>query len=278
MLKFKLIGLVVVLKSMLVNTFHPAPDKFQANHGEYKKSSLAVMKGFFESSGLEIYQDSLLLTHNDSGGNEALFVVDFKGRITDTLVIGAKNRDWEDVTKDDKGNYYIGDFGNNANRRKNLVIYKYNAISQKLSEISFRYNDQEKFPPEKRGMNYDVEAMCWHEGAIHLFSKNRGKKLVNHYIVPDEPGVYEINPKETLYLPNQITGADINKSGNMLVLTSYGRIYLFKISDGNSFFEGEYKALRFVRGAQMEGVTFISDTDFVTSNETGRLFCFKRKH
>ncbi|GAA0188148.1 hypothetical protein GCM10009122_45540 [Fulvivirga kasyanovii] len=277
MLKFKLIGLAVVLKSMLVNTFNPAPDEFEANRGEYRKATFAVIKNFKESSGLETYQDSLLITHNDSGGESALFVTDLKGAIKDTLLINARNRDWEDITQDDQGNYYIGDFGNNANQRKNLVIYKYNIADRQLSEIHFHYQDQQQFPPEKQEMNYDVEAMCWHAGKLHLFTKNRGKKQVNHYALPDAPGEYSISPVESLYLPNLITGADINESGDLLALSSYGRIYLFKISATNTFFKGEYKALRFVRGAQMEGIVFVSDTDFITSNETGKLFYFSKK-
>lgn len=277
MLKFKLIGLAVVLKSMLVNTFNPAPDEFKANHGEYRKGTLGVMKNFTESSGLEIYGDSLLVTHNDSGGEGALFVIDLSGNIIDKITIDAKNYDWEDITRDNKGNYYIGDFGNNLNRRRNLVIYKYNTENKELSEIHFHYKDQEQFPPEKQNMNYDVEAMCWSGGKLHLFTKNRGKKQVNHYILPDEPGEYGVSPEESLYLPNLITGADINESGDLLALASYGRIYLFKISAANTFFEEEYKALRFVRGAQMEGIVFVSDTDFITSNETGRLFYFSKK-
>ncbi|UII34943.1 hypothetical protein LVD17_14115 [Fulvivirga ulvae] len=277
MLKFKLIGFAVVLKSLLVNTFNPAPDEFQGNRGEYSKGALCVIENFPESSGLETYQDSLLITHNDSGGQSALFVLNLNGNIIDTLYVAVGNRDWEDITQDDKGNYYIGDFGNNSNRRRNLVIYKYNIVDKQASEIHFSYSDQEQFPPEKQQMNYDVEAMCWHAGKLHLFTKNRGKKLVNHYILPDQPGEYRVSPEESLYLPNLITGADINRSGNLLALASYGRIYLFKISEDNTFFKGRYKALRFVRGAQMEGLVFVSDTDFVTSNETGKLFYFSKK-
>ena len=46
------------------------------------------------------------------------------GKIKKVVVVNAENNDWEDLTADDKGNLYIGDFGNNHNKRKNLSILK----------------------------------------------------------------------------------------------------------------------------------------------------------
>ena len=38
-------------------------------------------------------------------------------------ISSAKNKDWEDITRDDKY-IYIADMGNNFNNRKDLKIYK----------------------------------------------------------------------------------------------------------------------------------------------------------
>ena len=60
-----------------------------------------------ESSGLIFYNDSLLITHNDSGDKPVLYVVNLKGKLVHQVVINnANNVDWEDITKDDKGNIY----------------------------------------------------------------------------------------------------------------------------------------------------------------------------
>ena len=69
-----------------------------------------------ESSGLvKAWQENYYWTINDSGGNTELYMIGEQGRVFDTLLVNdSKNIDWEDLTKDDKGNIYVGDFGNNG--------------------------------------------------------------------------------------------------------------------------------------------------------------------
>ena len=78
-----------------------------------------------EVSGISIDKKSeLFWMINDGGNKERLYGVSTDGKIIEEIKVDAKNHDWEDLTKDDKGNIYIGDFGNNQNRRKNLKILK----------------------------------------------------------------------------------------------------------------------------------------------------------
>ena len=275
MLKFKLIGLALMVKSFFINTFHPTPAEFEKNRGAYQKISLGRIADLMESSGLEHYNDSLLITHQDSGGEGFLFIVNFHAEIMDTIRLNLQNYDWEDIAQDDQGNLYIGDFGNNLNKRKRLIIYKYNPHTRGIGEILFSLADQELFPPEKKEMNFDVEAMCWKGGKLHLFSKNRGSKCVKRYVLSDQPGEYSIEPVESIYLPNQITGADINTDESLLALSGYGRIYTFQLGPDSLFFKKPHKMMHFTRGAQMEALVFINKTDFVVSNETGKLFLFR---
>jgi hypothetical protein len=78
-----------------------------------------------EISGLESINDSLFIGHNDGGNDPLLYVMNQEGKILKSCKIyNAKNTDWEDLTKDDKGNLYIADIGNNANKRKKVRILK----------------------------------------------------------------------------------------------------------------------------------------------------------
>ena len=78
-----------------------------------------------EVSGTQINKDSEIIWMLNDGGNPSeLYAFSKKGKLKRTLNIKAKNNDWEDLAIDDKGNIYIGDFGNNLNKRKNLVILK----------------------------------------------------------------------------------------------------------------------------------------------------------
>ena len=75
-----------------------------------------------ETSGLEIV-DNLFVTHNDSGGEASLYYLSKKGEIKyKRKISSAKNKDWEDITRDDKY-IYIADMGNNFNNRNEIVYF-----------------------------------------------------------------------------------------------------------------------------------------------------------
>ena len=70
---------------------------------------------------------------NDSRNGAVLFAFDRDGRpvrpagaegaYAGVAVTGAENRDWEALAADDAGNLYIGDAGNNSNKRRDLAVY-----------------------------------------------------------------------------------------------------------------------------------------------------------
>lgn len=275
MLKFKLIGILISLKSLVLNITHPAPDSFLNARKEYKVTKVGKMYEFLESSGLETYQNDQLLTHNDSGGDAALFVMSASGVFLDTLLLNVKNIDWEDVTRDDAGSIYVGDFGNNLNKRKNLVIYKYSLSDSTVSKIEFRLADQDQFPPDREHMDFDIEAMAWNAGELVLVTKNRGSSVVRLYKVPDQHGSYQVEPTEEIAIPNMVTGADISTDGRSLALLTYGRIYLFKV-DQSGYFAQPWQVKPLIKG-QTEGIVYVNNTDMIVSNEAGKLFSIKLK-
>lgn len=75
-----------------------------------------------EASGVISLNNGFWLI-NDSGNDPIIYKLDHTGNIIHSIYIKGKNIDWEDLTKDDEGNIYIGDFGNNKNKRVNLKIY-----------------------------------------------------------------------------------------------------------------------------------------------------------
>jgi hypothetical protein len=282
MLESKIFGLLIIFRSVFCGcAVELKATGFKKNKGEYLIESLSRMpRGFMESSGLEVSDDpDVYFTHTDSGGKNHLYKITPEGAVLDTIIVkGAENKDWEDLTRDDMGNIYIGDFGNNLNRRKDLHIYKFNPETEEVQIINFKFEDQNEFPPERKEMNFDVEGFFWKEGALHLFSKNRGIKCVKHYVIPDEAGNYEVAPIQSIYLNGMVTAAGLSPDNKMFALLSYGKIYLFNVDENGGIFDRPYKCLPFTKGAQSEGLVFINETDFLISNETGRLFlAWKRK-
>ncbi|MDQ3393919.1 MAG: hypothetical protein M3512_07400 [Bacteroidota bacterium] len=281
MLEIKIFSLLIMVRSIFCGcAVEPKSTGFKKNKGEYYIESMARLpRGFLEASGLETSDDpDVYFTHTDSGGKNHLYRITPEGNILDTLIVeDAKNTDWEDLAKDDQGNIFIGDFGNNLNQRKDLRIYKFNPITKGLEIINFKFQDQDQFPPDRENMNFDVEGFFWKDGALHLFSKNRGLKCVKHYEVPDAAGDYTIAPVKSFYLNGMVTAADISTDNKMFALLSYGKVYLFKLNKEGGVFDKPYKCLPFTKGGQSEGLVFINETDFLISNETGRLFLAWKK-
>ncbi|MGC6422045.1 MAG: hypothetical protein ACON47_04930 [Flavobacteriaceae bacterium] len=228
-----------------------------------------------ETSGLE-YFNGHFITHNDSGGEPELYEFDEKGVLLATHpVTDAKNKDWEDITKDQEF-VYIGDHGNNFASREGLKIYKtkWNGSAfESVGKIRFRYGEQKNF--NKRGMNaFDAEALTVAGDQLLLFSKNRKTKNTEVYHISKEPGDYVLYPKVSVPVNSLVTGADFHPEKKVLALVGYGfdgTQFLYRIQnfDPNALnFEGIEMMVIPHKDAQIEGVKVIDANHFwVTSEE-----------
>lgn len=253
---------------------------FQKNKSSYhitKVSSLPVEAN--ESSGLALAQtDKTFYTHNDSGGSSEVYSVNMDGRLEKTIAIAARNQDWEDLAMDPKGNLYIGDFGNNLNKRKDLKIYRVNPENPaKIDTIHFSYPDQQAFPPPAKELNFDCEAFFYYQDSLYLFSKNRGNAAVKMYTIPAEPGTWVGKLATTQQLKGQVTAADISPDHSRFALLAYGKIYIFEVKEGTINFEHPSMCIPFGRGGQSEGLVFLNNHDLLITNEKGKVFLFEYK-
>jgi hypothetical protein len=243
-----------------------------------------------ETSGLEISGANLIWSHNDSGGEPVLYGVDTLGNVVRSITISnATNADWEDITRDDDGNMYIGDFGNNENKRQNLHIYKIpdpatitgNTVTAQV--INFKYADQTAFPPADVQKNYDLEAMVYFNDSLFLFTKNRTipfDGFTRLYKLPVTPGTFTATFVDRFFtgndpLTSQITAADVSPDKKRLVLLSYGNIYCFSNFQGSQFFKGQLTRLSFNGVTQKEGICFVDNCKVYISDEEA--FGFGRK-
>jgi len=147
-----------------------------------------------ESSGLvksRTYRD-IFWTHNDSGDKARIFAIRASGElVAEFSVTGADHNDWEDIAIDEEGNLYLGDFGNNLNKRRDLVIYRVpepdpflaRSAARADRELPFRYAYQLDFP-DWRHWNFDAEALFWMEGHLYLFTKHRSDRTTYLYRLP----------------------------------------------------------------------------------------------
>ncbi len=245
----------------------------------YKISQVArIDDALDECSGLQkVPGKDLLYAINDGGNGDKLFIIDYQGKLIDKEhVKDSKNVDWEDITIDEKGRVYIGDFGNNQNKRKNLKIYKLNKSLNAKEDLEFKYKDQDDYPPKKDKMDFDCEAMAYKNDRLYLISKNRGTKRVKLYELDADDKKQKADIISTIRLKGMITGADISPDGKELVLLSYGFIYFFDISQGVNF-DKPTKVLYYGRLGQSEGITYVNDNELFIANENRKLFWLRKE-
>jgi len=236
-----------------------------------------------ENSGIAYYQNSESLWFiEDNGNKDKIYNVDFTGKITNELEVkNAKNHDWEDLAKDKKGNLYIGDFGNNDNARKNLVIYKLPDPSMEdgdkieAQKITFNYPEQRDFPPGRHNMLFDAEAFFHFGSNLYIITKNRANPFLGEasvYKVPDEPGDYEAEllgkiTTCTDWDTCQITSADISPDGKTIVLLGYGKLWSLTNFTEDDFSEIKLEEIDLGVRTQLESICFKDANTLLLSDE-----------
>ncbi|WP_140465098.1 hypothetical protein [Hymenobacter nivis] len=232
-----------------------------------------------ESSGLcPADQPGTYFSFGDEGNDATLYRLSATGQLRGTLSLGTTNSDWESLSRDDRGNYFVGDCGNNENDRRNLVIHRFRPEQpRQVADIKFKYPDQTEFPPEKKkARNFDCEASLWHGGKVWLFSKDRGADATSKvYSVPDQPGSYTAQLVTKLAIPGQVTDAALRPDGHRLVLLGRGELFVL---DGNSWEEiikATPRQVSLAGAGQTEGAVFKDANTLLISTEQGSFYEFK---
>ncbi|MEP3372183.1 MAG: hypothetical protein ABJL43_17500 [Maribacter dokdonensis] len=252
-----------------------------SNYGQLKV--IADLPGSLdENSGLATYGDSTVWVIEDGGNKDEIYQINLKGDILKSLKVkNGDNQDWEDLTTDKAGNLYIGDIGNNANKRKDLVIYKLpNPTIEPgdkidAEKIKLHYPDQKDFPPKKEGLFYDSEAIFHHDGKIFIVTKNRSKAFTGEahiYSVPDTKGTYEATLVGSFtpckdWKICQITSIDISPKGDRIVALSYGKLFIFTDFTWDDFTKGNMQEIDLGARSQLESVCFLNDDTLLISDE-----------
>lgn len=234
-----------------------------------------------ETSGL-ISINQKLITHNDSGGEAALFEVDsVTGNFTRKVYLSnATNNDWEDICTDSLY-IYIGDMGNNSGARTNLKIYRV-LIADYLNTpndtvtaniINFSYADQTNFTPTSYSTNFDAEAIIAINDSLYIFTKNWGNYWTNIYVLPKTPGTFQATKIDSINAQGLVTGATYNTTNNTIALVGYTftSAFFVKISQfSNNQFSGgtvTRNLLTVPASFQVESITDKSSNEYYLTAE-----------
>lgn len=234
-----------------------------------------------EVSGIA-YSGNLIYCISDSGNKNEVVVLDSSRTITKRITLNnIENIDWEDITFDNNGNLYIGDFGNNDNVRRDLAIYKIDKSDlQKKNvnpayKISFDYPEQTDFPPKRKNLMFDVEAFFEYNNYFYLFTKNRSSDFDGTsyiYKISNTPGQHHAQLVKTIttctdYHNCAITSAAISPDGSKFVLLSHSKIWLFENYTADHFTDGKVTELDLNHYSQKEAVCFKNNDTLLIADE-----------
>lgn len=247
----------------------------------------SLPKTLKEASACEISKVSpLVWTIEDNHNDNVLFGFNEKGELVKKIrITNVENNDWEDLTSDDEGNIYIGDFGNNDNERQNLAIYKINASDLNKDEaeaesiVQFYYPEQTEFPPKKKDRIYDVESFFIHNNKFYLFTKNRSSKFDGTTVL------YEVENNPAKKLPAKkigsfmtceqfnhcaVTSADISPDKSKVAILSSDKVWIFTNWKSSNFFSGDVEKIELNHHTQKEGLCFRNNNTILITDEGGK--------
>ena len=228
----------------------------------YSKKEISVDPKLKEISGIEFDKQQRLWAINDGGNEPKLYRLNKDGSIAkEILVENAKNIDWEDMTQNKFGHFFLGDFGNNKNDRRWLTIYKIeNPIDIKTDTtqaeiIKFTYPEMDGSPIKPNNRNFDLEAFVALGRHLYLFTKNRTEPfdgITKVYKVGDHAANFKAELIDsfktctTLEKLCWITSAALSPDRKKLILLDSTSIWLFENFEGDKFFSGDVSKLSLI--------------------------------
>lgn len=199
--------------------------------------ALIANKKLSEASGLaaSIQNKQILWTHNDSGGENKIFLLNQEGKdLAEFTIRDASNRDWEDIAicKHQSTFYvYVADIGDNNKAFSTYTIYKFkepnlnnmttatNTIEE-VEKINFQYADGSR----------DAETLLVEPASqdIYIVSKRDVKSRL--YVIRFPYSQTAVNVAQFLAeLPfSGAVGGSVSPSGKEVLIKNYGKVFYWK--------------------------------------------------
>jgi hypothetical protein len=152
-------------------------------------------------------------------------------------VVGASNRDWEDIARDDQGGLWIADIGNNECDRDDTAVLRLrepDPVRDTSAPVAafYRY----RFPDPPTGcVGRNAEAMFLVDGIPYLIAKT-ARSTVYRFPRLDPSAVVTLEKVGTLAGPGgrppaNLSGADLSSDRRLLAVDSHTRVFVFQARD-----------------------------------------------
>ncbi|MCC5936288.1 MAG: hypothetical protein JJU34_03300 [Lunatimonas sp.] len=228
-------------------------------------------KDIDEASGLAAswQHPNLLYTHNDSGGEPHLYLMDYQGKNRGKIKLqGVKNRDWEDIAigpgpTANKSYVYVGEIGDNQGKYPHISLFRFPEPTDIQSEM--------EVTPETFHLTYpdgpkDAETLMIDpiSGDIFILSKRDSSNTL--YTLPADKLRHDGQPLELekirkLPITMSVAG-DISKDGRHIAIKNYWVIYYWPRLENESIAQALAKdpvLLPYKPEPQGEAIAFLPD-------------------
>ncbi|HEU0151835.1 MAG TPA: hypothetical protein VFQ84_00670 [Arenimonas sp.] len=227
-----------------------------ARWGKPEAMGLVTDRAIDEISGLAASRrhPGMFWAHNDSGGGDALHLLDGRGQRQATVATpGAENIDWEDMASfqlDGEDYLLVADTGDNGGIRQSLRLHVFEEPRDLARPATLAWTVHFRWPDGPR----DCEAVAVDavRGEVLLISKKRVPAelfRVRLAAGPDEqvaerigtlPGIEQPDASDFRRSPTygryraQITGADLSPNGRVLAVLNYRSVhFVVRGADGD---------------------------------------------
>lgn len=227
-----------------------------------------------ENSGIvrSRHLENVFWMQNDSGDDPRIYAVRRDGTVylserygeaPGTLIGGAINCDWEDITTLPDGSIVVADVGNNSNARRDLVLYILNEPEVTAGRTTFRkkvfvrYPEQTKYPAPTEDFNYDCESVFSLGEDLYFLTKDRSDTATRVYRLRDlsEGDTHDLELLQQFNIGGQAVAADALPDGSRIVVATYDTLWLFDVRDKSRPLAHPISRLPF-KGQQVEAVAF----------------------
>lgn len=238
-------------------------------------------KAINESSGLAASRTSpgQYFTHNDSGDRARFFRFDRSGKILATYSLkGVQAIDWEDIAtyKNKSGRFVLlGDIGDNAKKRKNILIYRLAEPTGSSKEITKFDTLTVTYPGTPR----DCEAMFADpaNGDIYLLSKSRNDGTEVFYLPhPPKSGNYKLTKLGTVAINTGslggtlVTAADASANGKYVAVRTYSGALEFAVTGKfRDWWRSRPNSVPVMGSFQSEAIAYSPDSNQILTTSEG---------
>lgn len=187
-----------------------------------------------EISGIapSLKNEGIIWAHNDSGHTASVYALNSDREIVMELILDDVDQvDWEDIAIGpcDTGEcIFIGDIGDNESERDTISLYVLEEpeVDQDSDYTKVLFKDFEQYRFEYKDKPRNAEALAVDpDGNIYIFSKEDDLSTVFKISELKKDSLVTLEYVGRIETSEKVTAADINRSGNKLLLMTTIGLY-----------------------------------------------------